>query len=110
MELFDIVSLNEDTEMGDFDLEKGDEFVVVNIRHVRKLVWLKHKNIGELLKFNYSVFEDLFTVVTPKDKDCESCGNYIDKTFENPNCSGCSKNPFYINCFTLKTGDKNAKE
>lgn len=34
--------------------------------------------------------------------DCSDCGNYLDKEFSNANCSGCSKNPFYINCFTKK--------
>ena len=32
--------------------------------------------------------------------ECEECANYLDALFENPNCNGCSKNPFYINCFT----------
>jgi len=34
--------------------------------------------------------------------DCKKCGNYIDDAFENPNCDGYSKNPFYINCFITK--------
>lgn len=32
--------------------------------------------------------------------DCKKCGNYINDDFNNPNCNGCTKNPFYINCFT----------
>lgn len=32
--------------------------------------------------------------------DCKSCGNYINDEFSNANCNGCSKNPFYINCYT----------
>jgi len=32
--------------------------------------------------------------------DCKMCGNYIDEEFSNANCTGCFKNPFYMNCFT----------
>ena len=35
-----------------------------------------------------------------KELDCKKCGNYIDEEFSNANCTGCSKNPFYMNCFT----------
>jgi len=31
---------------------------------------------------------------------CNSCVNYLDDLFKNPNYNGCSKNPSYINCFT----------
>ena len=37
-----------------------------------------------------------------KTENCKDCGNYIDDTFMNANCNGCSMNPFYINCFVRK--------
>lgn len=32
----------------------------------------------------------------------EKCANYIDDTFANVNCTGCTMNPFYMNCFIEK--------
>lgn len=56
----------------------------------------------KIKKLAKSISDSLF-------KECKACVNYIDCSFENPNCTGCSKNPFYMNCFTpkpkLKVGD-----
>ena len=52
----------------------------------------KELTYEEARKPLHGVNEDVF--------NCKNCGNYINELFENPNCSGCSKNPFYINCFT----------
>jgi hypothetical protein len=38
--------------------------------------------------------------------DCNQCGNYIDETYMNVNCIGCTLNPFYMNCFIQK-GNEN---
>ncbi len=41
---------------------------------------------------------------------CDQCGNYIDDTFMNVNCRGCTLNPFYMNCFIQKGTENGINE
>lgn len=83
-----------------------DRYIVQNTIHDN---WATHyKFCKALLTVKKMTLEEVITElgydieINAQVIDCTSCGNYINDKFEGPNCNGCAKNPFYMNCFTAK--------